>query len=403
MKTILRLCILSAIIWASPAWACCGSEIPDTIPLDDPSAGAEPTPLVMPQVVAIRPVYSMVSQERTAKEDNLSVNNSDRSVAVYPGNIIKFTITNPAAFLNTRPTDNSRVVLYVDGVEMKGITSDWMSQVTRQQMNAGQMPALGNTANIFIELRRNDSTRSAWHFFYGNTNHFYDNFANLNVSIGWQGMSELQKAADVPNVTIIYYRMWVFVCWMVLFLLVLCLFGYVAIFTDALKDGGRGGAYSLSLSQLLFWTTLAIGAFIYTLVLTDITSTFNTSILLLLGVSAGTTGLAYAIDSNFAKKNPVAAQKANKGFLQDILSDGTGYSVQRIQAFAWNLVLGVYFIIFTINNKSMPEFSTTILFLAGISSASYLGAKGPENSNAVRPVGAAGPGATDAPLSTTIT
>jgi|GEM_PF-3203554 len=396
MKKLIRCFVplLVACFWISPllAW----QHAPKTV-LADPSPDTEPAAVVVPQVIAIKPVYSLVSQQETAKEDNLSINNSNQSVAVYPGNIVKFTISDPMAFLNSRPTDNSKVVLYVNGVEMKGIVSEWMSQITRLQINSGQLPALGSTADIFVALRRNDSTRGAWQFFYGNTSHFYDNFANLNASIGWQGMSELQKVPGTPRVTIIYYRIWVFVCWMLLFLVVLGLFIYICVFTDALKDGGSGGAYSLSLSQLMFWTTLVIGAFIYTLVLTDIVTTFNTSILLLLGVSAGTTGLAYVIDSNFAKNNPAAPQKKHDTFLKDILTDGNGYSVQRIQAFAWNLVLGMYFIIYTVDNKSMPEFSSTILFLAGISSASYLGAKGPENSNAMRPVAAAGSLATPSP------
>ncbi|SDI80379.1 hypothetical protein SAMN05192573_1344 [Mucilaginibacter gossypii] len=394
--TALFAALFAVCLWTGPSLALDNAQVPKTV-LPDPSPGTEPATVVLPQVLAIKPVYSVVSQEQTAREDNLSINNSTQSVAVYPGNIIRFTISNPMAFLNTRPADNSKVVLYVNGVEMKGIVSDWMSQITRLQINAGQLPALGNTADIFIALRRNDSTRNAWQFFYSNTGHFYDNFANLNASIGWQGMSELQKVPGTPRVTIIYYRIWVFVCWMLLFVIVLGLFVYICVFTDALKDGGRGGAYSLSLSQLMFWTTLVIGAFIYTLVLTDIVTTFNTSILLLLGVSAGTTGLAYVIDSNFAKNNPGAPQKQHATFLKDILTDGNGYSVQRIQAFAWNLVLGMYFIIYTIDNKSMPEFSSTILFLAGISSASYLGAKGPENTNAARPVAAAGSPATPAP------
>ncbi len=396
MQAILKpalVVLATVVLWMNPLLARCYSQPADSIP-DTSSAAIRKVVVAMPILKSIKPVYSLSSQAADAAEDNLSINNSNQSVAVYPGNIIRFTITNPAAFLNSRPTDNSKVVLYVDGVEMQGITSDWMSEITRLQLDSGQfLSGLGDTANIFISLRRNESTRAAWHFFYSNTNNFYDRFANLNVSIGWQGMSELQKGSGVPRVTIIYYRIWVFVSWMVLFVAMMGLFIYVAVFTDALKDGGRGGAYSLSLTQLLFWTALVIGAFIYTLVLTNITTSFNTSILLLLGVSAGTTGLAYVIDSNFAQRNPTAAQKPHSSFLKDILTDGTGYSVQRIQAFAWNLVLGLYFIIFTINNKSMPEFSTTILFLAGISSASYLGAKGPENSNAVRPVGAAGGGA----------
>jgi hypothetical protein len=339
----------------------------------------------IPKVTRIVAVYNgQVQKDEAKKEGSI--------ITAHPGNVVRFIISNPSAFLLSRPTDKSRVVLYVNGVEMKGITSDWFSDITRLQINSGQLPNLPDSASINIKLRRSDTTKEAWRFFYANTNRFYDNFADLNVSIGWEGMSDLPKVADLSHLRILYYSQTVFWLWLSLFVVILIGFLSIAIWTDALRDGGRGGAYSMSLTQLLFWTTLVIGAFIYTLVLSDIVTSFNTSILLLLGISAGTTGLAYAIDSNFAQRNPQASQKVSKSFITDILTDGTGYSVQRIQVFAWNLVLGVYFIVYTIDNKTMPEFSETMLFLAGVSSASYLAAKGPENTNAKMPVGAAGPG-----------
>ena len=67
--------------------------------------------------------------------------------------------------------------------------------------------------------------------------------------------------------------------------------------------------------------------------------------------------------------------KKKQGFIKDLLTDGDSYSIQRVQTFAWNVILGVYFVIFTVNNKTMPEFSTTMLLLAGFSSTSYLAGK----------------------------
>lgn len=351
-------------------------------PLPDTTEAPGTVARELPKITRITAVYQDPDQARQAGEEN-------KPVVVYPNNILRFTITKPLAFLNSRPSDDAKVVLYVNGIEMKGIRSEWFSKTTRLQINAGQLPQLGATADIYIKLKRTDTTRQAWQFFYSMTNMFYDNYATLNASVGWEGMSQLDKATGVSNVSVVYYRQVIFFVWLVVFLVVIGIFLWVAVRTDALKDGADG-AYSLSLTQLLFWTTIVIGAFIYTLVLTDIVTSFNTSILLLLGISVGTTGLAYAIDSNFASKNPNAPKKVHVGFIKDILTDGTGYSVQRIQTFAWNLVLGTYFVIYTIENKSMPEFSTTLLFLAGISSASYLGAKGPENTNSTTPVGAAG-------------
>ncbi len=75
-----------------------------------------------------------------------------------------------------------------------------------------------------------------------------------------------------------------------------------------------------------------------------------------------------------------AATGANvsKGFLQDILSDGSGYSFHRFQIFGWTLALGGVFISNVFNQLTMPEFSATLLGLMGMSSGTYIGFKFPE-------------------------
>jgi len=75
---------------------------------------------------------------------------------------------------------------------------------------------------------------------------------------------------------------------------------------------------------------------------------------------------------------PSASAGVTAGFLRDILSDGSGYSFHRFQIFAWMLVLGVIFVSSVYNQLTMPEFSTTLLGLMGISSGTYIGFKFPE-------------------------
>lgn len=75
---------------------------------------------------------------------------------------------------------------------------------------------------------------------------------------------------------------------------------------------------------------------------------------------------------------PGASANASKGFLNDILSDSSGYSFHRFQIFAWTIVLGIMFLSSVYNNLTMPEFSTTLLGLMGISSGTYIGFKFPE-------------------------
>jgi hypothetical protein len=69
---------------------------------------------------------------------------------------------------------------------------------------------------------------------------------------------------------------------------------------------------------------------------------------------------------------------STRGFLLDILSDGSGYSFHRFQIFAWTILLGIMFVSAVYNNLTMPEFSATLLGLMGISSGTYIGFKFPE-------------------------
>ena len=72
------------------------------------------------------------------------------------------------------------------------------------------------------------------------------------------------------------------------------------------------------------------------------------------------------------------APTASAGFLRDILSDASGYSFHRFQIFAWTIVLGIIFVSSVYNNLTMPEFSTTLLGLMGLSAGTYIGFKFPE-------------------------
>ncbi len=75
---------------------------------------------------------------------------------------------------------------------------------------------------------------------------------------------------------------------------------------------------------------------------------------------------------------PAATDADSQGLLRDILRDSSGYSFHRFQIFAWTIVLGIIFVSSVYNNLSMPEFSTTLLGLMGISSGTYIGFKFPE-------------------------
>jgi hypothetical protein len=84
------------------------------------------------------------------------------------------------------------------------------------------------------------------------------------------------------------------------------------------------------------------------------------------------------IDPQVRVLAPPPSGDVSKGFLRDILGDGSGYSFHRFQIFAWTIVLGVIFVSNVYNGLTMPEFSATLLGLMGLSSGTYIGFKFPE-------------------------
>ena len=353
---------------------------PNTTVAAQPVHKASGTVDSLPYVLNITVFHPSKSNDST---NTTIIKGSDTSVA-YPGNIIKFKVVHAQNFLRSRQVDQSKVALYINGIEMEGITTDWCSAVTTMMIQQGHMPYMKDTMTISIPLVRNPASQSSWNFFYNNAKTFTSSYIDIkkkDVSIGWENMSALPVGPYKTAVfSIAFFYLWEFWMWTILFIGILVFFVWFASKTNILRTNSHG-PYSLSNTQLLFWSTLVIGAFIYTLLLTDVTVSFNMSILYMIGISLGTTGIATAIDQHKISTQTVIF-KGHSTFFKDILTDGDSYSVQRIQTFAWNLILGLYFVIFTIKNKTMPEFSSTMLLLAGFSSSAYLAGKVPENTAA---------------------
>jgi len=66
----------------------------------------------------------------------------------------------------------------------------------------------------------------------------------------------------------------------------------------------------------------------------------------------------------------------------DLLGDGGHINFHRFQIAVWTLLLGLVFALKLLTELTMPEFSTTVLGLMGISSGTYLGFKLPATSGA---------------------
>ncbi len=346
-----------------------------------------PSIAVTPDSIA-KPISNPVSQVLGVYTQKTEETNPTHNGEAFAGDVIKVKISNPGQFLSTKPTDQSKLLLYIDGLPFTGVYSTYFDQYAKANATGNGYPA---AVSVPFVLLRNEQTKEMWDYLYRNSN-WRASKITVKISVGWEGMFPLDAGKDVNNnLNIIYFKDCLVEVFMIFYLAFVITFIVIAFRSKMLRGSAQqptepGGAlvygpYSLAQTQLMFWTIVILGGFIYTLVLTSISNSINTSVMLLLGISITTTGVATFVD--YYKKVTVSITvipKPTEGsFFKDILSDGDTYSVQRIQTAVWNLVLGIYFVYYTMDNKSMPVFPDALLALAGVSSVGYVTSKRAEN------------------------
>jgi hypothetical protein len=76
---------------------------------------------------------------------------------------------------------------------------------------------------------------------------------------------------------------------------------------------------------------------------------------------------------------------ASSHFLADLLCDGEGLCLHRLQLLAWNAVLGMAFVWTVAIDASMPMFDDCTLDVLAVSGATYVGFKGQESTSKATP------------------
>lgn len=136
--------------------------------------------------------------------------------------------------------------------------------------------------------------------------------------------------------------------------------------------------FSLSRTQIAVWTLLVIYAYLFIWIITgEYNTAIPASILIILGISAGTFATATAVDKD-KQTNQGTTVSTTAGFLSDVSSSDDGASLHRVQFHLWCVVLMMVFCVTTYETMAMPDFNTGLLGLMGISSAAYAGMKIPE-------------------------
>src|SRR5579859_1056712 len=105
--------------------------------------------------------------------------------------------------------------------------------------------------------------------------------------------------------------------------------------------------YSYARVQLAWWSLVVLSALITIILVKGALPTLDSSTLILLGISAGTTVIARITDiSDRANADTTLLNQDFNGenFLLDILSDRNGPSIHRFQSVVINIIFGVWFI-----------------------------------------------------------
>ncbi|HEX4602874.1 MAG TPA: hypothetical protein VH724_02685 [Candidatus Angelobacter sp.] len=259
----------------------------------------------------------------------------------------------------------------------------------------------------------------------------------LPLSIGWKDNTQVFNS-NVELTLMVYPRYTPYILGLLVLLLVATLL--LSVRTNLLRDGTDQPLaparlpYNLGRVQMAFWFYLTITAYLYVWLITGEYDTVTSSVLVLIGISAGTGVAALLVDKQKVqevitqrisldtqltalqarivelsaaapqpgssldqelqqKKNgllEVQAQLAHalvlpppavsKGFLKDILSDGEGVAFHRFQMVVWTLVFGLVFARSVYRDLAMPNFDASLLGLMGLSSGTYIGFKFPEKS-----------------------
>lgn len=159
-----------------------------------------------------------------------------------------------------------------------------------------------------------------------------------------------------------------------------------------LRDNGTDvkiAPFSLARTQMAFWTIIILISILWIWYKSGEFVAITTQVLILLGISAGTTVTANLIDKSDLENPKIKKrlqdsdqEKDKKGFFENIVSDQKGLSIHRFQNVIFSLAIGLYFLYEVFKNQKIPTLNEELMVMMGISSGTYLAIKKGENSSA---------------------
>ncbi|MEH2072530.1 MAG: hypothetical protein V7K47_31010 [Nostoc sp.] len=337
---------------------------------------------------------------------------------VKMGDRIKVRVNGLSAATNPTTKGNSfdprQLVLYLNGYELENIHAE----PTIVMVPDREKRLVVDRDWLAFQLERNNPSEHVWNALIGRANQYSIN-AIVGVGCPNKIAIPVSNPLSPPQIKIILLS-WRF--WLCLLLLLAVGLLFTRYCRNALRSPGIEGVYSkkeviagqeilmtkevsvepeqrktriarfflgrkklyknpfsLSISQLAFWTFIIFGSYIIIYGITgNYSNVLNQQSLILLGINSVTVFGSSLIDGQGNEKNKKGTQGVSEGFFIDILSDINGVNFHRFQTFIWTVAIGLFFVWEVAKNLAMPEFDQTLLTLQGISAATYLGLRGQE-------------------------
>lgn len=251
--------------------------------------------------------------------------------------------------------------LYLDGVLLKGISGDWYPEKT--------------VSALRFELVRNNDNRDQWGKLLGAS---WSNGKTVSVTIGTEDRSFV---ADSDKTIHLDPHIREPIGWglMIVAVSLVIIAFMVAFMTTLLRDNVVPGnnppvapsnaPFSLGRTQMFCWFLQILFAFLAISAMTGATDTITPTMLVLMGISAGTAAGSVTINQT------IPTRPSEGCFFKDIIYDQNGPSLHRLQMASWTVVLSCIFWVSVWEKLAMPEFDSTLLTLMGISSGTYFGFK----------------------------
>lgn len=132
--------------------------------------------------------------------------------------------------------------------------------------------------------------------------------------------------------------------------------------------------FNLGKVQMAWWTFIILGSFLVIYCVSGEMPDISTTSLALLGISGGTAAV-----NGLIRRDPPPAEATtgpwltSRGWLNDILSDAHGLSMNRLQQVVISLLMGYFFVRTVYNSVAMPVWTDNQILLLAVSSATYLG------------------------------